>query len=130
MFPTLKPGQHLDEVKVYSATDNTERFEKAFKALNGQMNLTRSSGARLLVIVSDGYYDYDQREAASKAVAECDKAGVAVIWLTYDEGSTAKAILKNTKNARLILANGKTSEEVAQLIGSESADALTKVGRR
>jgi hypothetical protein len=130
VFPTLKPGQHLDEVKVYSATDNTERFEKAFKALNGQMNLTRSSGARLLVIVSDGYYDYDQREAASKAVAECDKAGVAVIWLTYDEGSTAKAILKNTKNARLILANGKTSEEVAQLIGSESADALTKVGRR
>jgi hypothetical protein len=130
VFPTLKPGQHLDEVKVYSATDNTERFEKAFKALNGQMNLTRSSGARLLVIVSDGYYDYDQREAASKAVAECDKAGVAVIWLTYDEGSTAKAILQNTKNARLILANGKTSEEVAQLIGSESADALTKVGRR
>ena len=130
VFPTLKPGQHLDEVKVYSATDNTERFEKAFKALNGQMNLTRSSGARLLVIVSDGYYDYDQREAASKAVAECEKAGVAVIWLTYDEGSTAKAILRNSKNARLILAHGKTSEEVAQLIGSESADALTKVGRR
>jgi hypothetical protein len=130
VFPTLKPGQHLDEVKVYTARDNTERFDKAFKALNGQMNLTRGSGARLLVIVSDGYYSYDEREAAAKAVAECEKAGVAVIWLTYDDGSTAKEILRGSKNARLILAHDKTPEQVAQLIGSESADALTKVGRR
>ena len=130
VFPTLKPGQHLDEVKVYTARDNTERFDKAFKALNGQMNLTRSSGARLLVIVSDGYYDYTEREHASKAVADCIKAGVAVLWITYDDGSTARQILRSSKDARLILANGKTSEEVAQLIGSEAADALTKVGRR
>lgn len=130
VFPTLKPGQHLDEVKVYTARDNTERFGKAFKALNGQMNLTRNSGARLLVIVSDGYYNYDERDLASKAVAECEKAGVAVLWITYDDGSTARQILRSTKDARLILAHGKTPEEVAQLIGSEAADALTKVGRR
>ena len=32
VFPTLKPGQHLSEVTVYSAPDGTERFEKAKSA--------------------------------------------------------------------------------------------------
>jgi hypothetical protein len=30
VFPTLKAGQHLDGVKVYSANDPTEKFDKAF----------------------------------------------------------------------------------------------------
>ena len=54
VFPTLKPGQHLDRVKVYSAPDMTEKFDKAFKALNGGLNLLNGSGALLLVVVSDG----------------------------------------------------------------------------
>jgi hypothetical protein len=39
VFPTLKPGQHLSEVNVYTAPDGTEKFNKAFKALDGSLNL-------------------------------------------------------------------------------------------
>jgi hypothetical protein len=52
-FPTLKPGQRLPKVVVRSATDGTERFDQAFKALDGKLELLQGTGARLLVICSD-----------------------------------------------------------------------------
>lgn len=36
VFPTLKPGQHLDQVKVYSAPDGTEKFDKRFRHLTAR----------------------------------------------------------------------------------------------
>lgn len=79
VFPTLSPGQHLDEVNVYSASDGTERFDKGFKALNGKMNLLNSRGARLLVVVSDLYHQAHEIEAARRWFDHCKRQGVAVL---------------------------------------------------
>ena len=53
VFPTLKPGQHLDQVTVYTAPDGTEKFDRAFQALDGGLSLLHGTGARLLVVVSE-----------------------------------------------------------------------------
>ena len=69
VFPTLKAGQHLDDVQVYSAPDGTEKFHRAFTALNGELDLLYGSGARLLVVVSDGCYTGKEAQAATEWVA-------------------------------------------------------------
>ena len=130
VFPTLKPGQHLDTVNVYTAPDGTEKFNKAFKALDGSLNLLHGTGARLLVIVSDMCYTPQETESARRWVQECDKAGVAVIVLPFSEPyqlEYSRNICKDT-NA-VILADVRDPATAALQIGQAAAHALSKVGK-
>ena len=123
VFPTLKPGQHLDKVNVYSAPDGTEKFDKAFKALNGSLNLLGGSGARLLVVVSDGCYTGTEARAAKHWLERCQQAGTGVLWLANDNGAYANYITSGT-NAK-VLANMVDPVTVASEIGLTAARALT-----
>jgi len=138
VFPTLKPGQHLDEVKVYSAEDGSEDFNGGFKALDGGLNLLNGSGARLLVVVSDGAYGsygghgrVDQAEAAATWLKRCERAGVGVLWLGHGsayggrDGRFRAEDYTDQTDAVFI----KASRDVvgdAMIIGRAGADALTK----
>jgi hypothetical protein len=131
VFPTLKPGQHLSEVNVYTAPDGTERFDKAFKALDGSLNLLNGTGARLLVVVSDGCYTPDEIENAKKWVRECEKSGVAIMWLPFTQEyqlGYVRSIVKGTSVA--LLQDVKDPADAALQIGKAAADALTKIGAR
>ena len=128
VFPTLKPGQHLPEVNVYSAPDGTEKFDKAFKALDGSLNLLHGSGARLLVVVSDGCYTGPEVQAARKWVDACQRAGVGVLWLPFDgrdNGREAKRITSGT--SAIVLTGTMDPTAVASEIGTAAARALTAV---
>lgn len=127
VFPTLKPGQHLDQVTVYTAPDGTEKFDKAFKALDGSLNLLNGTGARLLVIVSDGCYVDDERTKAKAWIRACEKAGVAVLWIPFGDGSYARSIAGPDT---AILSDVRDPAEAAVQIGSAAANALTKIGQR
>ena len=50
IFPTLRRGQRLSEVTIYTAPDGTEKFTEAFEALDGELGLTFGDGVRMLVI--------------------------------------------------------------------------------
>ena len=127
VFPTLKPGQHLGEVKVWSAPDGTEKFDEAFRALDGGLNLLNGSGARLLVVTSDGAYVSDQYEKAKKWVKRCREAGVAVLWLPFDNGYYAR----NVERLGATVVPGVLDPATSALeIGREASRALTEVGRR
>lgn len=131
VFPTLKPGQHLDQVNIYTAPDGTEKFDKAFKALDGGLNLLHGTGARLLVVVSDGCYTPRETENARRWLQECDRNGVAVLWLPFTEAYNthyAKDITRNT-NA-VLLADVRNPADAAVQIGSAAANALTKIGSK
>lgn len=93
VFPVLKSGQHLDEVKVYDAADGTERFDQAFKALDGHLNLLNSSGARLLVIVSDFHYTGHEMERTQHWIKRCHDSGVGVIVIPFGYDATAKGVI-------------------------------------
>lgn len=125
VFPTLKPGQHLDKVEVYTAPDGTEKFNKAFKALDGALNLLGGTGARLLVVVSDGCYIAEERAAARKWMAECQRANVGVLWLTFDDGRDTRDCTRGS-NA-VVMTDLKSPEDIATEIGAAAAKALTAV---
>lgn len=119
VFPTLKPGQHLDQVKVYSAPDMTEKFDKAFKALNGGLNLLNGSGARLLVVVSDGEYTDPEQTAARRWLTACERDGVGVLWLSFPSR------YGGTLSAERIVAGHKA---VLQIITNDLAVSATAIG--
>ena len=130
VFPTLKPGQHLSTVNIYTAPDGTEKFDKAFKALDGALGLLHGTGARLLVIVSDMCYTPFESDKAKHWLAECDKAGVAVIVLPFSEVyqlEYSRNITKDTK--AVLLSEVRNPTEAAVEIGQAAANALSSISR-
>jgi len=128
VFPTLRVGEHLENVKVYSAPDGTEKFDLGFQALDGQLNLLSGSSARLLVIVSDACYTNEELKACKAWLQRCKQAGVGVLWITYDQGVYAGAVIAGS-DTQLVKVKGSITE-VAEIVGKAGADALTKAGMR
>jgi hypothetical protein len=128
VFGGLRPGEHLEKVKVYAAPDSTERFDEAFKALDGALDLLRGNGARLLVIVSDFCYTPDQLRAAEKWLARCKQSGVAVINLPYGNSSYSKSMAEHKSNDMRVLDSAADPSTAALQIGHEAAKALTAIG--
>lgn len=127
VFPTLKVGQKLDKVNVYSAEDGTEKFYKAFQAVDGALNLLHGNGARLLVIVSDGEYTPDETRLAKEVIKKCEKQGVGVLWLPFDNGYKAKEIGQGY--AKVV--SGITDPvQASELIGRSAMETMTRVGQR
>ncbi len=129
VFPVLKPGQHLSEVNVYSAKDGTEKFDTAFRALDGAMNLLNGNGVRLLVVVSDGVFTHQETKLAREWVQKCQQAGVGVLWLTFNKPSYSEAenICKGTH--AVVLSGTLNPAEAAVEIGRASASALEITNR-
>lgn len=125
VFPTLKKGQHLTDVNVYSAPDSTEKFERAFKALDGELNLLHGSGARMLVIASDGQYTREQSTACRQWVKACTDNGVAVVWLEYDNYTGMIERLVANKNVQIVSVGSDVTAS-AEVIGKASATALAR----
>lgn len=129
VFPVLKAGEHLKEVNVYSAPDGTEKFDKAFKALNGSLNLLGGTGARVLVVVSDIYYSGYERTATEKWMKRCQEAGVAVIIAPFGYDSSAAEVAEKLRGVEF-LDSAKTSGSIvraAQAIGAAAVRQLEVV---
>lgn len=128
VFPTLRVGQRLSEVRVFSAPDNTEEFGEAWSALDGELGLTYGDGVRMLVVVSDGQYRPNQTEAARKALDECKRNGVAVLWITPKDcwGYGAASLI--TESAWGVHLNGLDVSDIALSVGRAAAESLGKVG--
>jgi hypothetical protein len=127
VFPTLKAGQRLPEVSVYSAMDGTEKFGKAFSALDGALNLLHGNGARLLVIVSDGQYTTEETRKAREVVAKCKEAGVAILWLPFDSGRGANELAGDHAEVILEISN---PAQAAETIGRAAERVMTRIGQR
>jgi hypothetical protein len=132
VFATLKPGQHLRDVQIYTAPDGTEKFGKAFSALDGEFNLTSGTGARLLVIVSDGQYGgYGESDNAKNAIKRATANGVGVLWIQIAGGhnGAAERYVRDTTAKVITIDPNDSTASVASLIGSTAANVLTAAGR-
>ena len=130
VFPTLRLGEKLDEVRVWSAPDGTEKFDQAFRALDSHLTLIDSQGAKMLVVVSDGQYTPEETKKARGWVQECEKKGVAVLWLTFDRGtSNIDPYLAGT-NGHGVSLYDQSIERSAVLIGEACAEVLSRIGRK
>jgi hypothetical protein len=128
VFPTLRVGQRLAEVSVYTAPDGTEKFGEAWEALDGELGLTFGDGVRMLVIVSDGQYTPAQTERAKQALRECRQAGVAVLWITPKEcyGYSAGSIIREAGWG--VHLDGLDTSQIAKLVGKSASESLARVG--
>lgn len=132
VFSTLRPGEHLDKVKVYSAPDGTEKFNQAFKALDGSLNLLWGKGARLLVVVSDGYYTPEEVKAVKHWLKRCYEQNVAVLWLGMASGyrdDPAKDYC-DPKKGQMYFQVGSNVTDAALRIGRHAADMITQIGKQ
>jgi hypothetical protein len=136
VFATLKPNQRLPEVNVYSATDGTEKFDKAFKALNGKLDLLHGDGARMLVIASDGQYTGEERAKARDWLKRASDSGVAVLLLDFDNSPsspyTSDGLERLTRgsSARVLNVRGVTPSELAEIIGRNAVETMRQIGAR
>ena len=130
VFATLKPGQHLTDVTVYTAPDYTEQFDRAFQALNGGLDLFSGVGARLLVIVSDGQYTDTEYRKATEWVRECQRNGVGVVWITFDGHSYHPRAITSGTDATVVSLNGEDVTAAALAIGKAATEAMNKVAVR
>ena len=124
VFPTLKAGQHLGAVNVWTANDPTEKFDKAFKSLDGALNLLHGNGARLLVVVSDGVYTDIEQRKATEWMKRCEENGVAVLWLTYQRLGNAYAARLCRGTKAVVLEGILDPAGAAVEIGKAAAKAL------
>jgi len=125
VFATLKVGQHLDQVSVWSAPDGTEKFGRAFDALDGTLDLVYGQGVRMLVIVSDGHFMSPETQNAKDAIKMCAENGVAVLWVTPKECYSGMGKVLVGKNG--VVLDQMDTKEIALAIGRSATDALNKV---
>lgn len=128
IFPTLKRGQRLSEVTIYTAPDGTEKFAEAFEALDGELALTFGDGVRILVIVSDGNYTPAQTERAKQILRECKANGVAVLWITPKDCYAYGARNIISESAWGVHLDEMDTAQIALLVGKSASEALAKVG--
>ena len=129
VFATLKAGQHLDKVNVYTASDSTEKFDKAFQALDGALDLLNGSGARLLVIVSDGQYTWEERPKAQMWLKRCAQAGVGVLWIGAGSAGGVAEDYCTEAGAKFVRMR-ESATDAAMSIGQTAATALTNAGAK
>lgn len=130
VFPTLKPGQHLENVNVYSAPDGTEKFDDGFRALDGALNLLNGTGARLLVIVSDGEYTTPEQANAKKWIARCQREGVGVLWIGAGYYSSRTEENYCSGDGVSFAKLGESATDASMEIGRRATEALTTAGSR
>ncbi|MDX3663683.1 hypothetical protein PV646_40920 [Streptomyces sp. ID05-26A] len=83
--PITHPGTVPNLVTEFAANDNSHDVAAATAALDGALGLSRPGAARLLVIVSDGHYGTDERDAGRTQVDRLLASGCAVLWLTSND---------------------------------------------
>jgi len=127
-FPVLYPGEKLAQIRPYGANDNHEAFDQGFRALDGALDLIGGSGARLLVISSDGDYKGTEPASVIKWLKACRTAGVAVVWLDFlQRTNTAENICAETGAIHVPV--GPSVTDAATVIGAACVQALNRASR-
>ena len=129
VFATLRPGEYQPDVRVYSAVDGTERFDEAFRALDGTLNLLHGSGARLLVISSDMYYTGPESVAAKMWIKRLIDAGVAVLIMSYGE-MVPRDENSYPKLGATVLNGRMSPADSALAVGKAAAAAIERASAR
>lgn len=83
-----RPGAVPSAVTEFATADDREAADVAIDALDGALDLSRPGAARLLVIVSDGWWRAGPRRAAQARVDRLRASGCGVLWLAPTGGMT------------------------------------------
>ncbi|GGS84873.1 hypothetical protein GCM10010156_49370 [Planobispora rosea] len=89
LTPVTRPGQVPDLVPQLTTDEGTEVLHEAIAALDGTLELATGTGARLLVIASDGQlHGQQQIRLAGERIDRLVRAGCGVLWLCLERRAT------------------------------------------
>lgn len=104
-----RPGGTPQQVTEFGTGGGGHPVDTAISALDGALDLSRPTAARLLVIISDGKFERDYRAAGQKMLDRLRGSGCAVLWLAPDtpgtepmSGATVHTLTDPTTTARAI----------------------------
>jgi len=80
--PITYPGTSPTLVTTFPTGGTDEAFTRALGALDGALDLTRPGTARLIVVLSDGYFYTHETNAGRLRLDRLTTSGAAVLWLT------------------------------------------------
>ncbi|MCR6488292.1 VWA domain-containing protein [Amycolatopsis sp. OK19-0408] len=107
--PITRPGITPAKVTEFGTRWGGHVIDTAISALDGALDLSRPSAARLLVIISDGNFEADNRDRAQTMLDRLRDSGCAVLWLEPAkngtepmDGSTVHTLTDPATTARAI----------------------------
>ncbi|MEV8609520.1 VWA domain-containing protein [Amycolatopsis sp. NPDC051373] len=107
--PITRPGTTPAHVTEFGTRRGGHVIDTAISALEGALDLSRPTAARLLVIISDGHFEDEYRKRGQKMLDRLRASGCAVLWLAPDQdgtapmdGATAHTLTDPTNTARAI----------------------------
>lgn len=110
------PRERVTDIEAFDHNGASEDYVGGFSMLDSALNLIDGSGARLLVIITDGHFvRQDAVEYAEVTMDMCKRAGVAVIWLSI---SNYFAREDAYGHGTIVDVHRKSPIEVADLLGN------------
>ncbi|MEV6639655.1 hypothetical protein [Amycolatopsis sp. NPDC051371] len=107
--PITRPGATPAKVTTFGTRYGGHAIDTAISALDGALDLSRPTAARLLVIISDGNFELETRQPGQKMLDRLRESGCAVLWLAPDKpgtdpmnGATVHTLTDPTTTARAI----------------------------
>lgn len=107
--PITRPGITPAKVTEFRTRCGGHVIDTAIDALDGALDLSRPTAARLLVIISDGNFEHETRNPGQKMLDRLRASGCAVLWLEPDDpgnepmnGATVHTLTDPTTTARAI----------------------------
>lgn len=122
----FKPGVKMPKVPLLSTDYGTRYFAEAVQAIDGVLHFTRRDSARLLVILTDGYFHRGEFGPRDKVLKRLTDLGVKVLWLrTYGDGDEYLPGGGRMPGVHVTDAAGN-NEIIPKLIVTEAVNALRK----
>ncbi|WP_329072695.1 VWA domain-containing protein [Amycolatopsis sp. NBC_01480] len=107
--PITRPGATPAQVTEFRTRWGGHVIDTAISALDGALDLSRPTAARLLVIISDGNFESETRNPGQRMLDRLRDSGCAVLWLAPDtpgldpmSGATVHTLTDPTTTARAI----------------------------
>lgn len=117
---TLAPGQVPTQVPEARCSGGTSACAESLLALDGALRLTADeTGARVVVVITDGYLASNTIPATNEQIKRLTKAGVLVLWvIDTHNGATVDS------SATVVVVD-PSDPNYGQIIGKHLADALS-----
>jgi hypothetical protein len=122
----FNPRQKLPKVPVLQTPYGTDYFLDALKAIEGELDMTRAGSARLIVILTDGYFsgrDHMGRDMAIKRLADM---GVKFLWMVTDGGDDSDYYPAKMNGVHVYKEAAGHWDVVPKIINVEAVRALKK----
>lgn len=82
----LRPGERLERAQVVAADNGGEEFDMGAGTMDVMLNLVHGQGTRMLFVITDGYFVYENMLEKAKAWVDLlTSKGVHVVWITPDD---------------------------------------------